>query len=137
MPYAEAPTKSMKLRIRDNKIRLRLSRSEVDALRSEGLLRASIPFPEGARFGCTLESSPASVVPTAHFENDVVLIRLPEAAVREWADSDQVGIAGEQAVEGEGVLSILVEKDFACLSPREDEDETDMFPHPEAGERRC
>ena len=128
----------MKLRIRDNSIRLRLSRSEVAALRSEGLLRAAVFFPEGGRFGYTLESSPASVVPTAHFENDVVLIRLPETAVREWADSDdQVGIAGEQAVEGEGVLSILVEKDFACLSPREGEDDADMFPHPEAGKRHC
>jgi hypothetical protein len=30
------------------------------------------------------------------------------------------------------VLGILVEKDFACLAPREGEDESDMYPHPEA-----
>ncbi len=34
-------------------------------------------------------------------------------------------------------LSILVEKDFACLAPREDEDETDMYPHPLAGKESC
>ena len=44
---------------------------------------------------------------------------------------DQVG-EGEQQHDNGDVLSILVEKDFACLAPREGEDESDMFPHPGA-----
>jgi hypothetical protein len=35
------------------------------------------------------------------------------------------------------MLKILVEKDFACLAPREGEDESDMFPHPKAATDGC
>ena len=127
----------MKLRIRDNSIRLRLTRTEVAMIRDDGLLRSFVAFPDGRRFEYALESSPASVAPNAQYADNLMLIRLPESAVREWADSDQVAIASEQAVDNNGVLSILVEKDFACLSPREGEDESDMFAHPDAGRRRC
>ncbi len=127
----------MKLRIRDNSIRLRLTRSEVVAIRDDGLLRSFVAFPDGTRFEYALESSPASVAPNAQYTDHAMVIRLPESTVREWADSDQVAIASEQAVDNDGVLSILVEKDFACLSPREGEDESDMFPHPEAGHKTC
>ena len=127
----------MKLRIRENSIRLRLTRSEVTVIRDEGLLQSFLAFPDGKRFEYALESSPASVAPNAQYTDDAMLIRLPESTVREWADSDQVAIASEQAVDNDGVLSILVEKDFACLSPREGEDESDMFAHPEAGQRNC
>ena len=59
-------------------------------------------------------------------------VRLPETAVLVWATTDQVSISGEQLLNDEDAVSILVEKDFACLAPREDEDETDMYPHPNA-----
>ena len=29
------------------------------------------------------------------------------------------------------------EKDFVCLTGRDDEDESDMYPHPHAGEESC
>jgi hypothetical protein len=35
------------------------------------------------------------------------------------------------------MLRILVEKDFACLAPREGEDESDMFPNPLSGKETC
>ena len=38
---------------------------------------------------------------------------------------------GEQVLDDGSTLKVLVEKDFACLTERE-EDESDMFPHPEA-----
>ncbi len=34
-------------------------------------------------------------------------------------------------------LKILVEKDFVCLTGRDDEDESDMYPHPEADSGVC
>jgi hypothetical protein len=54
-----------------------------------------------------------------------------------WASSEQVSITGEQQHNNGDKLVILVEKDFACLAPREGEDESDMFPHPQAGEAEC
>ena len=127
----------MKLRIRDNSIRLRLARAEVDALRDVGLVSARTGFPGGREFQYAVESSPASVSPGAFFSDSVVTVRLPETAVLAWANSEQVSIAGEQLLDDGVPLSILVEKDFACLAPRDGEDESDMYPHPNADEAEC
>lgn len=120
----------MKLRIRDNSIRLRLERGEVDALRDNGMVSAKTGFPGGRDFGYVVESSPASVNPGAVLSDSTVTVRLPETSVLAWANSEQVSIVGEQRLTEGDTLSILVEKDFACLAPREGEDESDMFPHP-------
>jgi len=127
----------MKLRIRDNSIRLRLTRSEVDVFCSEGLLSSAVHFPDGAKIVYSVESSPASVKPMARYANNTISVRVPETTVREWAKSEQVSISSEQALDDGRVLSVLIEKDFACLTPREGEDESDMFPHPKEGQETC
>ncbi len=123
----------MKLRIRDNSIRLRLTRSEVELVRHDGLVRGRVPFAGRNNFDYVLESSPATVKPEAHISNNVLTVRIPEAEIISWSDSDEVSISASQILDGGDQLNILVEKDFACLAPREGEDETDMYPHPEAG----
>jgi hypothetical protein len=127
----------VKLRIRDNSIRLRLTRAEVDSLRDDGLVSARTGFPGGREFQYVVESSPASVNPGAFFSDNVVTVRLPETAVLAWANSEQVSIVGEQRLDDGEPLTILVEKDFACLAPRDGEDESDMYPHPNADEGQC
>ena len=109
-------------------------RGEVDQLRDEGLVAAQTDFPGGRRFRYVVESSPASVKPGAFYSDNVMTVRLPEATVRAWAQSEQVSIDGELLLSEGETLSILVEKDFACLAPRDGEDESDMFPHPQAEE---
>ena len=127
----------MKLRIRDNAIRLRLMRGEVDALRNDGLVSAQTGFPGGRTFSYVVESSPASVKPAAFFSDNVVTVRIPETTVLAWATSEQVSIEGEQVLDDGETLSLLVEKDFVCLAPREGEDESDMYAHPEADKGGC
>ena len=127
----------MKLRIRDNAIRLRLMRAEVYTLRHDGLVTAHTGFPGGRTFSYVVESSPASVKPAAFFSDNVVTVRIPETTVLAWATSEQVSIEGEQALDDGETLHLLVEKDFACLAPREGEDEADMYPHPEADDGGC
>ena len=127
----------MKLRIRDNSIRLRLTRGEVDSLQAEGLVSARTGFPGGRSFSYLVESSPASVKLAAYFSDNIVTVRIPETAVLAWATSEQISIGGEQLLDDGETLSILVEKDFACLAPREGEDEADMYPHPEADGAGC
>ena len=127
----------MKLRIRDNSVRLRLTRGEVDTLRSDGVVSAATGFPGGREFQYRVESSPAIVNPAAFFSDNVIAVRLPETAVLAWASTDQVSIPGDQLLDDGSRLQILVEKDFACLAPREDEDQSDMFPHPGAGTESC
>ena len=103
----------MKLRIRENSIRLRLLRGEVEALRDIGLVEASTSFPGGRTFRYAVESSPASVNPAAFYSDNAMIVRLPASMVLAWSSSRQESMSGEQSlVDGEKLL-ITVEKDFA------------------------
>jgi hypothetical protein len=127
----------VKLRIRDNSIRLRLSQTEVEAVYSDGLVRGRVQFAGSNAFDYVLESSPATVKPEAHVSNNVLTVRVPQMDIRQWVESDTVSIVSEQILDDGGHLKILVEKDFACLAPRDGEDESDMFPNPVAGNESC
>lgn len=127
----------MKLRVRDNSIRLRLTQSEVELARTDGLVRGRVPLAGGSNFDYVLESSPATVKPEAHISNNVLTVRIPEPEIQSWSGSEEVSIAATQNLGDGGELKILVEKDFACLTPREGEDESDMYPHPLAGKESC
>ena len=87
---------SVKLRIRDNSVRLRLTRGEVDALRTDGIVSARTLFPGGREFGYSVESSPAVVSPGAFFSDNTITVRLPETTVLAWATTEQISIVGEQ-----------------------------------------
>lgn len=127
----------MKLRVRDNSIRLRLTQTEVDRLKRDGLVSAKTGFPGGRDFGYSIESSPASVKPEAFFSESTITVRVPESDVLAWASSNLVSMSGNLQLDDGQSLDILVEKDFACLAPREGEDESDMFPHPSGETANC
>jgi hypothetical protein len=122
----------MKLRIKGPTLRLRLTRGEIDALLEEGVVEERVPFAPGANLIYRLRRDAAAASISASFHNGVVEILVPEAEAREWGTSELVTLAHSQALP-EGILRITLEKDFACLAPREGEDESDNFPHPEAG----
>ena len=106
-------------------------------LRDDGLVTAVTGFPGGRKFRYSVESSPASVNPAAFFSDNQIIVRLPETVVLAWANSEQVSISGDQVLDDGEKLKILVEKDFVCLTGRDDEDESDMFPHPESDKLSC
>ena len=119
----------MKLRIQDNSIRFRLTRREVDALRDDGRVSAAVCFPDGASLEYSVETSNLTGQPRASYSPASLVVQIPQAAARHWAATEEVSITGAEALES-GQLSILVEKDFACLKPRPGEDESEMFPNP-------
>jgi len=117
----------MKLRIRGNSIRLRLLKSEVAQLAEIGAVSEATDFGDGAALIYRIVSDPDSDAVTASFADGIVTVSLPKADALDWAnDDDKVGIEAES-----GGLSILVEKDFACLTRTEDPDNLDAFPNPE------
>ena len=63
----------------------------------------------------------------AIFDGGNLAIVVPAHLAEEWASGDEVGIETEDGAE----VKILIEKDFACVKPRSDEDEADMFEHPD------
>ncbi len=127
----------MKLRIRGDSIRLRLTRREVERVGAGDAVAETTRLGAGAVFEYRLVPDAAAQVPVASLRAAVLEVRLPQAQARAWALGDEVGISASQPVGGDAALDLLVEKDFACLAPRPGEDESDMFEHPEADSRHC
>ncbi len=122
----------MKLRIKGNALRLRLTQGEMRTLAHEGRVESRTEFPGGAALVYRLSASNETGDISVTYSDNCIEFVLPEAHVRGWCDTDQVTVSAECVVPG-GTLSLTFEKDFACLVPRPGEDETDHFPHPDAG----
>lgn len=120
----------MKIRILDNSIRLRFSQSELNELLENGSIRKSMNFPNGDQFRYGLYKSESKRL-TSEIKDNEIRVMVPDQKVEELARTNLVGI--EEDFEG---LKILVEKDFKCLTDR-DEDESDLFENPIAGEENC
>jgi hypothetical protein len=116
----------MKLRIQGNSIRVRLTQTEVNYLGEGGECVSNLDFPNGNRLSYRLS---VAAELGCHFSDNIITVSLAETAVKGWATSYQVGIKGDLSLENGDKLSILVEKDFQCLSERA-EDESDLFPNP-------
>ena len=122
----------MKLRLLDDSIRLRLSRGDVDAANQQGIVEARTRFPDGSVFRFALEALPAGAAASAAFEGDRLIVRLPAAEISAWAADDAaVSLHGELPLPQGDALRLLVEKDFQCITARDDEDQSDLFVNPE------
>jgi hypothetical protein len=124
----------MKLRIKGNSLRLRISRSEIAKLLEGDFLEDTIRFAPAAnaRFGYSLRIDPSVTAPTVRYTENRVEILLPADRARIWGVSNEVGIAEDISFGDLGTLALLIEKDFACLD-RSEEDNEDTFPNPNAG----
>mgnify|MGYP006908211525 CR=1 FL=1 len=123
----------MKLRLRGDSLRLRLTQSEVAAVGAGGEVRERTPFGSGQALEYRLRADAAATEVAADFRDNRISVTLPAELAAGWANGAEVTIAAGQAVAGADTLRILVEKDFACLSERPGEDDSDAFPHPDAG----
>ena len=128
---------TVKIRIRDNSIRLRLMRGEVDILHGAGKVSADTRFPGGDTFSYRVESRAEGDQLKASFDKNTMLVQIPRAAVAVWATTEQVSIMADLPLSDGESLQLLIEKDFECLAPRAGEDESDMYPHPGADEGAC
>ena len=122
----------MKLRIRGDSLRLRLTQGEVQAFVDSGRVEdttsfgasrleyalAFVDLPRGQTLAARLNPTP---------QGSRIEVRVDAIAGRTWAKSDAVGM---ESVDGP--LRLLVEKDYACLKERPEEDDADAFPNPHA-----
>lgn len=122
----------MKLRIKGNSIRFRLSQSEVDELIDSNVVYEMINF---GKSYLTYQLNLANTKDVSvEYEKDCISINLPKVMGSKWAKSDQVGIEEIISLNGKGSLSVLIEKDFKCLTDRPHEDESDLFENPQEGD---
>jgi hypothetical protein len=119
----------MKLRVRQNSLRLRLTQSEVAQFKESGIVEEALEFSPGAKLKYALLSADVEKV-TASYADGQITISIPRAEAKNWTDTNQVSLESEQDIGTNHCLKILVEKDFACLERRAGEDDADTFPHP-------
>ena len=111
-------------------IRLRLTRTEVAEISEGREVREITEFSPTSAFVYSLKSGSNETV-EAQFSDNCLQINIPQEIATAWAVSSDVGIEAEQQQ-----LKIIIEKDFACLSPRGEED-SDTFEHPMSGQLQC
>lgn len=112
----------MKIRIKGDSIRYRLTKSEVERFAAEGIIKEETHF-AGRVLSYVLQRVNADVI-TAQFVNDTITLFMPAAMANEWTSTERVGFDNEL-----GTLSLYIEKDFKCLD-NVAEDQSDNYPNP-------
>ena len=120
----------MKLRIKGNSLRLRISPSDMSRLIAQGRIEEAIHFglDPRARLSYALELVPNASAITIRYEPREIIVLLPSYEARQWAAGQEVGLYGQSATS-RGPLQLAIEKDFACLDAS-DAENADTFPHP-------
>ena len=115
----------MKLRVKNNSLRLRLTQSEIARFNDSGRVEEAIEFgiEPHQRFVYRLESAPEIATMQAMIENNLITILVPKQQADDWTQTTQTGIETELNIGGGKTLRLLIEEDFACLEPRAGEDD--------------
>ena len=123
----------MKLRIKGNSLRFRVSPSEVARLLEIGRIEETIhlsPDPN-AHLTYALEHASQALAMSVRYMPQQVTVVVSSSAARLWANGHDVGLYGEASTAA-GPLQLAVEKDFACLD-NDDPENNDTFPNPKQG----
>ena len=121
----------MKIRIKGNSIRYRVTQSEVALLAETGLLLEKTCFGPGAeqQFFYALETRDDIDHLHAAFQHNRITMFVPAQAAKIWPNEERIGFEQTIQVTPDTNLFLLLEKDFVCLD-KTDEDQSDNYPHP-------
>lgn len=112
----------MKIRIKDNSVRLRLTKSEIDKLGAAGKVIGRTEFTHQPFIYEIAQTDNAALV--ASFMDNKIVIGISATMIQELVHTDRIGFEGMS-----GQVSLLVEKDFACIDNTV-EDQSDNYPNP-------
>lgn len=123
----------MKIRIKDDSIRFRLSATDLKKLSKKGRVVSTCSFGSSQVFKYSVVSNKKgnSEFLCVDLKKNHIKIELAASDVKEWVKTDLEGFDAKMDNGTKGGLYVLIEKDWQCLTPR-DEDETDLFPNPNA-----
>lgn len=112
----------MKIRIKDNTVRFRLTQSEVAKLGEDGIISSFTEFVDRP-FIYAIERTEDTELSAVFIENRIVL-KMPALMITEWISTYRVGFEGQT-----GKIKLLIEKDFVCIDNTL-EDQSDNYPNP-------
>lgn len=119
----------MKIRIKGNSVRIRLTRSEVDRFGKEGYIEERTSFGD-THLTYALQKMEQEQL-TAIFEHSKVTMNMPVVWADEWLATERVGYESNMPLPDGESLYLLLEKDFVCLD-NTTEDQSDNYPNPMA-----
>jgi hypothetical protein len=120
----------MKIRIKGNSIRIRLTQTEVKNFADNGFIEEATEFIDNKLFYALAVSTNVSELSAQMIGNKITLL-VPENIAQNWIKTDLVGFENKFDLGNNKKLFLLVEKDFVCLD-NTFEDQSDMFPNPNA-----
>jgi hypothetical protein len=120
----------MKIRIHGNSIRIRLSKTEVERLSSEGQLKEQTSFGQSA-FEYTLEQNFIAKELSASLEDRKITMQVPSGFLKDWAKNQVIGFDSKMPIGENETLYLLLEKDFKCLD-NTNEDQSDNYENPKS-----
>ena len=122
----------MKIRLLGNTIRLRTKMHETADLREKGMIEEVLEFgpDESARLRFQLYAG-EDVFEIEQHEMTIRII-VPRTLIETWADTDLVGFEESITTSKGSMITVLVEKDFACLDG-DREDEAGSYENPMMG----
>lgn len=117
----------MKLRLRENSIRLRLLQTEIRQLRETGKVSEKIGFglssAETLVYSLLVSSEAEKIY--ARMSLNQIEVFLPENIAENWIETDAISLNQTQKINDTSDLKILVEKDLICNDRPLDADNTD------------
>lgn len=118
----------MKLRIKSNSIRIRLTKTEVSTLASTGYLEEQTLFADN-KFVYAIKCMGNGNELSASLDINKITMFVPAALIKNWPKNNVVGFNTNIPVAENGSLYLLLEKDFACLDETI-EDQSDNYENP-------
>jgi len=119
----------MKIRIKSNTVRYRLSKTEVAALAEKGMLEERTEFISGTLVYAIRQAKAETL--SADLNQNSITLHVPEKALQQWANSGQVGMDFHMPLPNGNTLYLLLEKDFKCIDMDVKEDQADYFDNPQ------
>jgi hypothetical protein len=100
----------MKLSIRGNSLRLRVTATELAMIAETGKAEDAVRFSSDLALRYGIEVRPTGAV-TAVFDSTSIWVTLPKSRLDLWLRPEEVSVEGSQPIGGGKVLRILLEKD--------------------------
>lgn len=119
-------TEAMKIRIKGNSIRLRLTKTDIQSLKDKGIVEEKTILGATEIFRYSLVVDPNSAAISASFQNDKITVFLSQKEIEILTKTDEITVSGVQVNGDEKGLFLLVEKDLQCLDTTS-EDQSDMY----------
>jgi hypothetical protein len=112
----------MKIRIKGNSLRYRLTKSDVSRFAEEGYLEEVANFGTQSLIYALVRSVADDLEAT--FQDNKITLHMPEKMAYEWTAGEMVGFECNK-----DDFYLLIEKDFKCLD-NVAEDQSDNYPNP-------